>query len=228
MVHDISACLDLAASDPAVKVVVLKGAGDAFCAGADLAYLQTLQQFSLEENLEDSQRLKSLFERIYSFPKVIIAQVQGAALAGGCGLATLCDFTIASANAKFGYTEVRIGFIPALVSVFLVRKIGEGRARQLLLSGEVLRAEEALANGLLFKVVPPEQLEEEVKALADRLIRNNSGTAMTLTKHLLADISTSNLNEGLTRAAEMNAQARMTDNCKQGIAAFLAKKDLNW
>ena len=120
-----------AKNDRDVKVIVLKANGESFCAGADLAYLQQLQQFSFQENLADSNHLKDLFLQIYQLEKVVVAQVQGHALAGGCGLATICDFVFAVPEAKFGYTEVKIGFIPALVSIFLIRKIGEQKAKQL-------------------------------------------------------------------------------------------------
>src|SRR5690606_36237829 len=141
---------------------VLNAAGEAFCAGADLAYLQQLQNFSFEENLTDSNQLKELFLNIYTHPKVVIAQVQGHALAGGCGLASICDWVFSVPEAKFGYTEVRIGFIPALVSVFLLRKLGEGAARELLLSGELIAAERAQAIGLINRVVSADKLEAEV------------------------------------------------------------------
>jgi methylglutaconyl-CoA hydratase len=116
LVMELTHAFDTAENDLSVKVIVLKAQGDAFCAGADLAYLQQLQNYSFEQNLEDSRQLKNLFLKIYQLKKVVIAQVQGHALAGGCGLATVCDFTFAVPEAKLGYTEVKIGFIPALVS----------------------------------------------------------------------------------------------------------------
>jgi methylglutaconyl-CoA hydratase len=137
-----------AENDKDAKVIVLKANGEAFCAGADLAYLQELQNFSFEQNLADSNHLKELFVQIYKLKKVVIAQVHGHALAGGCGLATICDFVFAVPEAKFGYTEVKIGFIPALVSVFLLKKIGEQKAKYLLLSGDLLLGEELIRFGL--------------------------------------------------------------------------------
>ncbi|HQQ98708.1 MAG TPA: enoyl-CoA hydratase/isomerase family protein, partial [Cyclobacteriaceae bacterium] len=125
-----------AEQDDRCKVIVLRAEGEAFCSGADLGYLQQLQQFTFDENLEDSRRLRDLLLLMYRLKKVIIAEVQGSAIAGGCGLMTVCDFAFTIPDAKFGYTEVRIGFVPALVSVFLIRKIGEARARQLLLTGK--------------------------------------------------------------------------------------------
>ena len=228
LVIELTDAFDKAEQDSSVKVVVLKAAGEAFCAGADLAYLQQLQRFSYEQNLEDSRQLKNLFLKIYQLKKVVIAQVQGHALAGGCGLATVCDFTFAVPEAKFGYTEVKIGFIPALVSVFLIRKVGEHKAKQLLLTGEVIKAQEALTRGLINQVVNAEELEQIVFDFASNLIRSNSGQSMQLTKQLIAQVQSLSLEEGLEQAALMNAHARATEDCKAGIAAFLNKQELKW
>ena len=228
LVTELLAVFDRAEQDSSVKVVVLRANGDAFCAWADLAYLQQLQHFSFEENLEDSRHLKNLFLKIYQLKKVVIAQVQGHALAGGCGLATVCDFTFAVPAAKFGYTEVRIGFIPALVSVFLIRKIGEHKAKQLLLTGEVIKAPEALSQGLINYVVKPETLEQSVFEFAMGLVNSNSGQSMQLTKQLMDQVQSLSLEDGLNQASIMNAQARATEDCKAGIAAFLNKQELKW
>ncbi len=214
--------------DPNVKVVVLNANGEAFCAGADLAYLQQLQKFSFEENLADSNHLKDLFLKIYSLKKVVIAQLQGHALAGGCGLATVCDFAFAVPEAKFGYTEVKIGFIPALVAVFLVRKIGEQKARHLLLTGEIIKAQEAFNRGLLTEVVERNDLESTVYQFAQTLINSNSEQSMQLTKQLIQDVHTLPLKEALDLAATINAHARATEDCKKGISAFLNKQELRW
>lgn len=226
LIAELTSAFDKAESDAEVKVVVLKAQGESFCAGADLAYLQQLQNFSFEQNLEDSRQLKNLFLKIYQLKKVVIAQVQGHALAGGCGLATVCDFTFAVPEAKFGYTEVKIGFIPALVSVFLIRKIGEHKAKQLLLTGEVIKSPEALARGLINQVVKAEDLEQKVFEFAINLIRSNSAKSMQLTKQLIANVQSLSLEDGLEQAAVMNAHARATEDCKAGIAAFLNKKEL--
>jgi len=228
LVQELTDAFDRAENDSSVKVVVLKANGDAFCAGADLAYLQQLQNFSFEQNLEDSRQLKNLFLKIYQLKKVVIAQVQGHALAGGCGLATVCDFTFAVPEAKFGYTEVKIGFIPALVSVFLIRKVGEHKAKQLLLTGEVIKAPEALSRGLINQVVNADVLEQTVFEFASNLIQSNSGQSMQLTKQLMAKVQSLSIEEGLEHAANVNAHARATEDCKVGIAAFLNKQELKW
>ena len=228
LVSEIKEAFIRAEKDEKVKVIILKATGEAFCAGADLTYLQQLQNFSYEENLQDSNHLKELFLKIYTHPKMVIAQVQGHALAGGCGLATVCDFAYAVPLAKFGYTEVKIGFIPAIVTVFLLRKIGEARSKELLLGGELLTAEQAVHFGLINKVVPPEKLEAEVWEMAQKLVEGNSGQSMKLTKQMIAKVQSESLIEALNYAAEMNARARGTDDCKRGIAAFLNKEKLKW
>jgi methylglutaconyl-CoA hydratase len=210
-----------------LKLIILKGSGHAFCAGADLGYLQQLQKNSFEENLTDSTNLMELFKLIHRFPKPIIAQIDGPALAGGCGLATICDFAVATENSIFGYTEAKIGFVPAIVMVFLIKKIGEGKARELLLSGEIITAQQAKEYGLISQVVNPRNLEEEVNKLAEKLIKNNSGQSMGMIKEMLHNIP-SEYEKALTYAAEMNAKARATEDCKKGIQAFISKEKISW
>jgi methylglutaconyl-CoA hydratase len=214
--------------DKGVKIIVIKAAGKVFCSGADLAYLQSLQSNTYEENLADSRKLKDLFHMIYTSPKVVIAQVQGHAIAGGCGLATVCDFSFSVREAKFGYTEVKIGFIPAIVKVFLIRKIGEGKAKQLLLDGDLISVTEAKDMGLINWIVEESELEEKVFDYAQKLIRQNSGQSMALTKEMIARVQERTLDDGLEYAASMNAKARGTADCQKGIAAFLNKGSIEW
>ncbi len=228
LVTELKLALDQAERDPGIKIIVLRANGESFCAGADLAYLQDLQKFSYEENLADSTHLKELFLKIYQLKKVVIAQVQGHALAGGCGLASVCDFIFAVPEAKFGYTEVKIGFIPAMVLVFLIRKIGEQRARHLLLSGELVPSTEAMNFGLINFVVTKEQLADKVSEFAQKLIKNNSANSMALTKQMIDHVQSMSLDEALAYAAKMNAEARASDDCRKGINAFLNKENLSW
>ncbi len=228
LVTELKHALRHAADSDQVKVVVLKAAGKAFCAGADLGYLQDLQRFSEEENLQDSQHLKELFWLVYTLPKPVIAQVQGHAIAGGCGLATVCDFVFSVPEAKFGYTEVKIGFVPAIVMLFLVRKIGEAHARNLLLGGDLISAAKAEQLGMVHQIVPPEQLGQHVKDFAYKLCQQNSGDSMRLTKQMLGKIQEMPLGQALDFAAEQNAAARHTADCKKGIAAFLSKQPVQW
>lgn len=227
-VTELQTALKQAEQDATVKVIVLTGEGKAFCAGADLAYLQQLQQNTYDENLADSQHLMQLFLQIYTHPKPIIAAVNGHAIAGGCGLATVCDFSFSVADAKFGYTEVKIGFIPAIVKVFLLRKIGEGRAKELLLSGQLIDAEKAAQWGLINEAVPADKLQDKVKDFAQMLCKQNSGQSMALTKQMIAKVQELPLEEALQYAAGKNAEARATEDCRKGIASFLSKEPLVW
>jgi methylglutaconyl-CoA hydratase len=214
--------------DDEVNVIILKANGAVFCAGADIADLQQLQDFSYEQNLADSNHLKELFVRIYTLKKVVIAQVQGHALAGGCGLATVCDFVFTVPEAKFGYPEVKIGFIPAMVMIFLLRKIGEAKAKRLLLSGDLFSAEQVFQMGLLHEVVSSNSLETHVMDFAKRLVHTNSPHAMMLTKQMITKLYTMSLQESLAFAADMNARARESDDFKRGITSFLNKEKITW
>ncbi len=220
--------LKQAEQDEMVKVVVLKANGAVFSAGADLGALQQLQQNTREQNIEDSTNLMELYQYIYRHPKVIIAQIQGHAIAGGCGLATLADFSFSVPEAQFGYTEVKIGFIPAIVMVFLLRKIGEGRAKELLLTGKLITAQQAQDFGIINFVVAPENLEAEVNAFAQKLCTETSGDSLRLTKQMIAAIQEMPLQSALLHAANQNALARETTDCRRGIAAFLNKEKIMW
>ena len=217
-----------AEKDTDCKVIVLKAKGDAFCAGADLAYLQELQSNSYDENLADSTHLMELFQQIYTLSKVVIAQVQGHAIAGGCGLASVCDLAIATTESRFGYSEVKIGFIPAIVSVFLIKQIGVAKSKELLLIGKIVSAEEAQSFGLINKVSTKEKLESNVMDIAQSLVKTASADSLALTKQLINGVSDKSISEGFEWAAEMNAKSRESNDCKKGIAAFLNKEKLNW
>ncbi|WP_448530438.1 enoyl-CoA hydratase/isomerase family protein [Raineya sp.] len=228
VVQELKDAFRKAEKDENTKVIVLRAEGKVFCAGADLEYLQTLQKNTYEQNLADSSHLKELFELIYTHPKVVIAQIHGHAIAGGAGLATVCDFSFAVPEAQFGYTEVKIGFIPAIVSVFLLRKIGEGRAKELLLSGDLITAQKAFEYGLINEIVPAENLEKRVREFALHLCKSNSAMSMQVTKSMIAQLPTMAITEALNFAAQQNALARQTADCKKGIASFLEKKPLEW
>lgn len=217
-----------AESDPEVKVIILKGAGEAFCAGADLEYLQQLQLNTREENLADSKELMQLMQQIYYHHKIVIAQVEGHAIAGGCGLVTLCDLSYAVPEAKLGYTEVKIGFIPALVSVFLVRKIGEGRARELLLTGKLITATKAETYGLLNEVVPADKIADHVAKVAEDICTGASANSLKVTKRLITSVFDQSIENALEQAAQLNAETREHTDCQRGINAFLAKEKMVW
>lgn len=228
MVAELQTVFKQAEEDTAVKVIVLKGSGEAFCAGADLEYLQQLQKNTRAENLEDSRELMRLMQQIYYHEKVVIAQVEGHAIAGGCGLVTLCDLSYAVPEAKLGYTEVKIGFIPALVSVFLVRKIGEGRAKDLLLTGRLIPAAKAEEYGLLNQAVPAAEIAAYVAGIAEELCNGASANSLKVTKKLIAGILDQSLEQALEQAARMNADTREHIDCQRGIKAFLAREKMTW
>lgn len=227
MLEDLQDALGEVESGPD-RVAILTGQGKAFCAGMDLEALRSLTaSANATSALEDSRRIANLFRRIDTFPKPMIAAVNGPAIAGGCGIATLCDFTLAAREASFGYTEVRIGFVPALVSVFLIRQIGEKRARDLLLTGRVFDATEACRLGLVNEVVPPESLMARARQLANQLL-SASPTSLATTKRLLAEYEEPQLERRLSIAIAANAGIRATEDFREGITAFLEKRKPNW
>ncbi len=228
LVKELAQAFAAAEKNGEIRVVVLKANGKAFCAGADLEYIRSLSGYTFEENLQDSHSLMRLFMQMQKLKKPIVAQVQGPALAGGCGLATVCDIIVSSDNAIFGYPEVRIGFVAALVMVFLVRKIGEGRARELLLTGKTITAGEAYSIGLIHAVTSGEELETTVHKYCQQLSSEVSGSSVAITKEILAKIQGMDLQNALEFAARMNAATRMTEDCKRGINAFLNKEQIDW
>lgn len=209
------------------QIVILTGNGKAFCSGMDLDNLRSITGRSAEDNRADSATMARLFRTLYEFPRVTIAAVNGPAIAGGCGLATLCDFTLASTEAKFGYTEVRIGFVPAIVSTFLLRQLGEKQARDLLLTGRIIGAEEACRLGLAGEVVPPEKLQERTRELAASLMQN-SPASLLATKRLLKSYSSDELDRQIAAAVEENASIRTTEDFREGVTSFLEKRNPRW
>lgn len=219
--------LDAAAADPDTRAVVLTGAGDAFCAGLDLRELEGMAQRSAEVNRADSRGLADLLLKLATLPKPVIAAVNGPAVAGGAGIVTACDLAVIDPDARIGYSEARIGFVAALVSVFLVRQVGEKRARDLLLSARLIGAEEAAAIGLVNEVAPAGQALATAVDRARALARNAPGS-LAMTKTLLAAVPSMSLEDGLRYAVEVNALARERDELREGVRAFLEKRDPAW
>src|SRR5580698_4271821 len=208
-------------------VLIVTGAGKAFSSGMDLDNLKTLIGKSPEQNLKDSETMVRLFRALYEFSKVTIAAVNGAAIAGGTGLALLCDFTLAVPEAKFGYTEVRIGFVPAIVSTFLLRQVGDKQARDLLLTGRLFGADEAARLGLINAIVPLENLMTRTRELA-ALLMENSPSSLRATKQLLTDHARAELDAQLDAALRENAAIRNTADFREGISSFLEKRKPTW
>ena len=207
--------------DETIKSVIITGEGSSFCAGADLEYLKMLSVYSSVENYNDSKSLAELYLMIYEYKKPTIAAVNGAAIAGGCGLASVCDFIVAHPeNSKFGYPEVKIGFIPAIVSIFLVKKIGEGLAKQLLMEGGIISGNRAYEIGLANYLA--EDVLQEALIVADR-INKNSVKSMKLTKEIILNISNQSVRNSVEYCVGLNAISRTSEDFIKGIETFLNK-----
>ena len=222
----------------AARVVIVKGAGKDFCAGMDLSGLKAVAEAAkrvgetsgsdaADANTENARRVAAMFRRFYEFPKPLIAAVHGHALAGGCGLAMLCDFTLAVPEAKFGFTEVRVGFMPALIAAFVLREIGEKHARNLLLSGRIFGAEEARGIGLITEIVPLERLHGRAMELAGQCLAL-SPTALGYTKRLISDLTRAQLDREIELGVEWSARIRSTQDFQEGLSAFLEKRAPRW
>jgi methylglutaconyl-CoA hydratase len=226
LVKELLAALDEIEKSPA-QVVILTGAGKAFCAGMDLDELKALVGRTHEENVQDSSRMARIFRRLYDFPLPTIAAVNGAAIAGGTGFATMCDFTLAVPEAKFGYTEVRIGFVPAIVSSMLVWQVGHKVARDLLLTGRIIDAAEAHTLGLVNEVLEPARLMTRARELASQILEN-SPSSVRATKRLINGFIASRLDQQIAEAIEDNARIRTTADFREGISSFLEKRKPRW
>jgi methylglutaconyl-CoA hydratase len=226
LIKDLRAALEEVAASAAL-VLILTGAGKAFCAGMDLENLKALIGRSPEQSLKDSEIMARLFRTLYDFPKPTIAAVNGAAIAGGTGLATLCDFTLAVPDAKFGYSEVKIGFVPAIVSAFLLRQVGEKIARDLLLTGRLFDAEEAKRIGLVTEIVRADQLMARARELGGQLMEN-SPASLLYTKRLLSEAAREQLDQQINASVRENAAIRATPDFREGITSFLEKRKPKW
>ncbi len=226
MIHELTEVLE-GAQDSHYEVIILTGSGSAFCAGLDLDHLKTITAKTRDEHRADSESIARVLRTLHNVQKPTIAAVNGAAIAGGMGLATICDFTLSVPEAKFGYTEVTIGFIPAIVSSFLIRQIGDKRTRDLLLTGRLMKAEEAHELGLVTRIVSEQDLMCEARKLAHSLLRN-SPEAKHATKRLLNYYANHHLDAEIEAAIAANADARATEDFKEGVRAFLEKRTPDW
>lgn len=224
LITGIKESLRKASGDEQVRVIVISGAGKDFCSGADLSALQKIAGASVSENSEDARSLLELFLLIRQIQVPVVAAVTGRALAGGCGLASACDLVLASFSARFGYPEVKIGFVPAMVMAILKRNVSEKRAFELITRGEEISAQQAKEFGLINQVFSDETFADDVNAYVRRF-ESLSKQAISLTKTLLYQIDGLAFNEALETGADVNVIARMTDDCQQGIAKFLNRQD---
>jgi methylglutaconyl-CoA hydratase len=220
LVRSLKEALRTSAADPDVRAVLLSGAGKDFCSGADLAELERIAGMGMEESRADALSLAELFTLVREHPRPVVAAVQGRALAGGCGLATACDLVLARADARFGYPEVHLGFVPAMVMSILRRKVTESVAFELAVLGERITAARAAEIGLVNRVLPEEGFEGAVEAFMADLASRPPG-AVGMTKRLLYDLDGLGLAEGLAVGAEVNARARTSQECRTGVRRFL-------
>jgi methylglutaconyl-CoA hydratase len=229
MIKELTDAFSAANRNPQVRMVVLTGNGPAFCAGMDLEYLQTISALGQAENLEDARSLTKLLDLVHGLKKPVVAMVNGPAMGGGCGLAAACDFVFASKEqAVLGAPEVRMGFLPAVILLYLVKRMGEGAARELVLRGGILGAEEARARGLVTEVVEGAALQARVMEFTSELINSTSGSSQMLTKELFSRYDEMGLKQAEEYAANLNALARKTEDFRKGIAAFRKKDRPQW
>jgi methylglutaconyl-CoA hydratase len=222
LISALSNALQDAESDASLRTIVIRGAGSDFCSGADLSSLQKIAESSYEENLDDAKKLMDLFLQIRKTSVPVIAAVHGRALAGGAGLASACDIVLATRSARFGYPEVKIGFVPAMVMAILRRNVGEKIAFELSTQGFEFSAERALELGLVNHVYDDNEFDERVAEYVSAYTKA-SASAVRLTKRLLYKMDGSNFENAILAGAETNAEARMTEDCKNGITRFLKK-----
>ncbi|MEK6289376.1 MAG: enoyl-CoA hydratase/isomerase family protein [Acidobacteriota bacterium] len=222
IVSEFKDALQDAARDETVRVVLVTGAGKDFCSGADLASLQRVSEAGVEESMSSARVMGELFVEMRRHPRPIIAAVRGRALAGGCGLATACDIILAAESAQFGYPEVNIGFIPAMVMAILRRSVSEKRAFELITRGEIITAGAALDIGMINRVFGDDQFEAEVEAYT-RQMAAKSASAVSLAKSLLYHMDGMTFETAIEAGIQMNAITRMTEDCKRGVERFLKK-----
>lgn len=222
MIRELTSAMNSASEDNNISSVVLKGAGGNFCSGLFLDYLQKISEFDILQNKIDSSKFKNLLVSIYKCRKPVIAMVEGYALAGGCGIASACDIIVASENAQFGYTEVKIGFIPAIVMIFLLKRVTETQAKDLLLTSRFISADEAYRIGFANYVKSSDEVVSFTKELCDGL-NNLPLSSLSLTKDMFSNISSMSFEASLEYAVDLNAITRMTEECKAGVSSFLNK-----
>jgi methylglutaconyl-CoA hydratase len=227
MIRELMMVFDDIALRSGIRVVVITGAGKSFCAGADLNWMRRVKDYSYEQNLKESLELAEMFHKIYASPKPTIARVNGTAIGGGTGLVAVCDLVIAAEQAKFSFSEVKLGLIPAAISPYVVKKCGEGRCREFFLTGERLTADKAMASGLVNKVVPLEDLDKSVDELVDTLV-SSGPEAIESCKTLLSSVPGMPLRDAKKYTAEMIAKLRISDEGQEGMAAFFEKRKPNW
>jgi methylglutaconyl-CoA hydratase len=227
MIRELAEAFKAAANDEKVRLVVLTGAGESFCAGADLNWMREIIHFSFEENLRESLALADLLHEIYLLPKPTVARINGATIGGGNGLFSACDIAVASDRARFGLSEVKIGLVPAAISPYVIRRIGESAARELFLTGERFDAWRAFEFGLVNRVVRHEELDAQIEELVNLLL-SSGPEAIAKSKELLQKVPSMSLEEARAYTAEVIARLRISPEGQEGMASFLEKRKPRW
>jgi methylglutaconyl-CoA hydratase len=227
MIRELQTAFADAGKDPATRLVVLTGNGESFCAGADLNWMREIIRYSFEQNLEESLAIADLLQAIYTLPKPTIARVNGTAIGGGNGLFSACDIAVASERAVFGLSEVKIGLVPAAISPYVIRRIGESRAREFFLTGERFDARRALEVGLVNTVTPHDELEAKIGGLA-KLLLGSGPEAIAKSKELIRKVPGMGFDEARRYTAEVIARLRVSAEGQEGMAAFLEKRRPRW
>lgn len=222
LIHDLDDMMKDFSVNDEVQAVVITGANDNFCSGLYLDYLQKISEYDILQNKEDSRKFKNMLLSIYNCKKPVIAKVKGYCLAGGCGIASACDIIVADETAKFGYTEVKIGFIPAIVMLFLIKRVSETHAKDLLLTARMIDSREAYRMGLINYAVESNEIDTKVNEICEGL-KKNSQSSLNLTKEMFSAVSGMDFEKALEYACDLNAITRMTPDCKDGVQRFLSK-----
>jgi methylglutaconyl-CoA hydratase len=227
MVQELRQAFEAVCRTEGVRVVVLTGQGKSFCAGADLNWMSQVKDYSFEDNLKESKSLAELMYAIYALPVPTIARVNGAAIGGGAGLMAACDLAIAAQTAKFSLSEVKLGLVPAVISPYVIRRVGESACREFFLTGERLTAEKALRFGLINEVVPLEDLDEAVQERVTQL-QSSGPQALSTCKEILRRVPGMSFEEARAYTAEIIASLRISQEGQEGMSAFLEKRKPGW
>ncbi len=227
VIAELTECFDNLAHDRKVRVVVLAGQGKTFCGGADINWMRDSLNLSLEDNVADARRMSGMFRAIDRCPKPVVAQVHGAALGGGTGLVAVCDIAISALDARFGFTETKLGILPAVISPFVIAKIGISHARALFLTGERFSAQRALTMGLVHEIVPESDLETAVQRVADELLSSAPG-AIAAAKLTISQVAEATYDATQDLTAEIIARQRTSAEGQEGLRAFLERRKAAW
>ena len=227
MIEELYELFERIKRDKGLRVVILTGVGKSFCAGADLNWMRAVKNYGYERNFSESLQLAEVLNLIYTCPKPVIGRINGAAIGGGTGFVAVCDISIASSSAVFSFSEVKIGIVPACISPYVVRRVGEGRTREFFLTGERLSAEQAFRAGLVNRIAEPEQLDSAVDEMVQQILTSGPD-ALTCCKDLLAAIAEQSIQETKVHTAKVIANLRKSDEGQEGMDAFLNKRKPKW